>query len=200
MTHHSLRSSLACILPVILALVMTGCVNIQTGAETEEQLTQSSELRGRDFRVTWVNRFTGMTPVEKGQMYNDLIDSVSSVYLRYGFNIVGEWQKGNAGRGQLIPDAEMQKVVEASVRTQKPMFQSYEDALEYAYRQLDESGTYSASDMEIFKRHLDELYRIYSVVFYPSGTVDDYEMALRDLESNQRSLSQSVVEMLDRYR
>ncbi len=179
---------------------MTGCVNIQTGAETEEQLTQSTELRGRDFRVTWVNRFTGMTPVEKGQMYNDLIDSVSSVYLRYGFNIVGEWQKGNAGRGQLIPDAEMQKVVEASVRTQKPMFQSYEDALEYAYRQLDESGTYSASDMEIFKRHLDELYRIYSVVFYPSGTVDDYEMALRDLESNQRSLSQSVVEMLDRYR
>ena len=200
MTHHSLRSSLACILPAILALVMTGCVNIQTGAETEEQLTQSSELRGRDFRVTWVNRFTGMAPVEKGQMYNDLIDSVSSVYLRYGFTIVGEWQKGNAGRGQLIPDAEMQKVVEASVRTQKPMFQSYEDALEYAYRQLDESGTYSASDMEIFKRHLDELYRIYSVVFYPSGTVDDYEMALRDLESNQRSLSQSVVEMLDRYR
>ena len=187
-------------LPAILVLVMTGCVKIETGPETEEQLTQSSDLRGRDFRVTWVNRFTGKTPVEKGQMYNDLIDSVSSVYLRYGYNVADEWRKGNAGRGQLVPDAEMQKVVEASVRTQKPMFQAYEDALEYAYRQLDESGTYSPSDMGIFKRHLDELYRIYSVVFYPSGTVDDYELALRDLESNQRSLGDSVIEMLDRYR
>ena len=120
------------------------------------------------------------------------IDSVSAMYLRYGYQIVGQWQQGNEGRGQQVDASEMRQVVNSWVLAEKPILKAYEDNLEYGLRLVRDSRHYDQSTMDIFDQLARAFYDCHSVVFYPNNNVEVYEEELIDTERIILQLSEEL--------
>ena len=127
------------------------------------------------------------------------IDSVSAMYLRYGYRIVGEWQQGNEGRGEPVDASEMRQVVDSWVAAEKPILKAYEDNLEYGLRLVRDSRHYDQSTMDLFDQLARAFYDCHSVVFYPNRNVETYENELIDTERRIRQLSQELERKLRVY-
>ncbi|MCH7948447.1 MAG: hypothetical protein IIC66_11675 [candidate division Zixibacteria bacterium] len=127
------------------------------------------------------------------------IDSVSAMYLRYGYRIVGEWQQGNEGRGEPVDASEMRQVVNSWVAAEKPILKAYEDNLEYGLRLIRDSRHYDQNTMDLFDQLAQAFYDCHSVVFYPNRNVETYENELIDTERRIRQLSQELERKLRVY-
>jgi hypothetical protein len=184
----------------LLPLIFSACVNIETGPESKEQRTETSETRARDFRVAWVNRFDPAPPVEQALLLKDLLDSVSVKYLRYGRRIADEWYKGNTGRGQPVPDSEMRQMVTAWNETEQPILEAYEETVEYSIGKIKEAAFFDGDVIKLLRENIELFYEIRSGVFYPTGTLKDYEYRLDDLENRRTNLSENLDYEMSRYR
>lgn len=196
----TMKSSGWWLVALALSFAVFGCVKVQTGSETPDQLVDSAATRGRDFRVTWVNRFTGVTPIEKATMLRELVDSLSASYLRYGYNVARDWRSGNDVRGQLIPDSEIRQVIDKSNASQRPLMKAYEDVLEYSLQQIKESRFFRSDTEDLMQRHIDGFYEVHSSVFYPSGTVNDYEYRMDEARKAEESLGRELAVDVEGYR
>jgi len=182
-----------------MSIMFSACVHIETGPESKEQRTETSELRARDFRVSWVNRFNPAPPVEKAFILKDLLDSVSVRNLRYGRRVADEWHQGNTGREQPVPDTEMRQVVTAWNETEQPLLDAYEETVEYSIGKIKEAAFFDGDVIKFFQENIKLFYEIRSSVFYPAGTVKDYEYRLDELKSRQSNLSENLDYELSRY-
>ena len=185
-----------------LAVLFIGlaCVKIETGPETGEQSRETSELRARDFRVNWANRFSASSPFKKAVLLKDLIDSVSVQYIRYGYRVVDEWQQGNTGRGTVIADSEMREVVTRWNEDEQPVIEAYEEVMEYSLNEIKRTNHFDSGVIQLLEQNIEHFYKINSGVFLPSGTVDDYEFRLEELRVEQEDLSSRLAEKLVKYR
>jgi len=194
-----LRRSGIGFLALLLPFIFSACVNIETGPESKEQRTETSELRARDFRVDWVNRFNPAPPVEQALLLKDLLDSVSVKYLRYGRRIADEWYQGNTGRGQPVPDTEMRQVVAAWNESEEPLLDAYEETVEYSIGKIKEAAFFDGDVIKLLRENIELFYEIRSGVFYPTGVVKDYEYRLDELNSRRTNLSENLDYELSRY-
>lgn len=135
-------------------------------------------------------------------MLKEHIDSVSAVYIRYGFNVADEWHKGNEGRGKVIEASEMRQVVDAWVKTQRPILMAYEDNMEYGIRLVRDSKSSEPLPPETYSL-LDSLanqyYTTYSVVFYPNHNVEVYEEELLKAQERHRGFSEEFNGLFRRF-
>ena len=157
-------------------------------------------MRAKDFRINWANRFSEASPVRKAELLKNLIDSVSVRYLRYGYRVVDEWRQGNAGRGTDIPDSEMREVVTRWNEDEQPVIDAYEDVMEYSMNEIKRTNHFDSGIIKSYERNIEHFYKINSGVFFPSGTVDDYEFRLDELKADQEDMSSSLTGELDNYR
>jgi hypothetical protein len=180
-------------------IMISGCVHIETGPESKEQRTETSAMRARDFRVNWVGRFDPAPPVEKALLLKDLLDSVSDKYLGYGSRVADEWHQGNTGRGKQVPDSEMQQMVTAWNASEQPLLDAYEETVEYSIGRIKDAAFFDSDVIKLFRENIELFYQIRSDIFYPAGTVEDYEYRLDELRKRQRGLSESLGSELSRY-
>ena len=186
---------------LIAGLCLAGCgVNIETGPPTAEEKTRSSEVRGKGVRSNWVNRFESAAPFEKGMMFKTFVDSVSSRYIEYGHSVSDQWRQGNEGRGQEVPDTEMREMVARWTETEKPLLQSYEDVVEFAIERVRKTGQFDRGTKDLLQKMVDNYYTVYSAVFFPIGSVADYEYRLAGLQIGTEEISRQVQEALQVYR
>lgn len=181
-------------------LDISGCVKIETGPETAEQRTETSELRARDFKVNWVNRFGRVSQVQKADLLKTLIDSVSIKYFDYARQVADQWRQGNTGRGTVVPDSEMRDMVSRWNESEVPLLDAYEDVVEYSIRDLDDSAFYNESALKQFRDKIELFYEIRNKVFYPSGTVEEYELKIDYLKSQLKEQSYNLERELTRFR
>ncbi len=127
------------ILPAVLmaAALLVGCsaIKIETG-QTQQEAVATSESQARRIRSEWADRLLSASPPEMVQLLVRHVDSVSARYVIYGFHVVDEWQQGNSGRGENVPDDEMRQVVDAWTKNQQPILTAWEDNLESIERCL----------------------------------------------------------------
>ena len=187
---------------IVVANAVSGCIKIETGA-TVEEATESNEVRAKQIRSQWADRLSRINS-DKGKaiILKEHIDSVSAVYIRYGWNVAGEWRKGNTGRGQVIEASEMRLVVDAWVKTQRPILMAYEDNMEYGIRLVRDSKSSEPLPPETYSL-LDSLgkqyYNTYSAVFYPNHSVEDYEEELLKAQERHRLFSEQFNELIRRF-
>ena len=194
--HHRYFSGF---LTLILSVIISGCVHIETGPESKEQRTETSELQARDFRINWVGRFDPAPPVEKALLLKDLLDTVADKYLGYGSRVADEWHQGNTGRGKTVPDSEMRQVVTAWNASEQPLLDAYEETVEYSIGKIKDAAFFDSDVIELFRENIELFYQIRSGVFYPTGTVEDYEYQLDELRKRQGGLSENLGYELSRY-
>jgi len=186
---------------LIAGLCLTGCgVNIETGPPTADERSRTSEVRGKGVRSDWVNRFELATLSSKGMMFKTFVDSVSSRYIEYGYSVSDQWRQGNEGRGQEVSDTEMREMVARWTETEKPLIESYDDVVEYAIERIRETGQFDQGTEDILQKMVDNYYKVYNSVFFPSGSVADYEYRLAQLQTGTEEISRQVQDALQVYR
>lgn len=186
---------------IALCLLLNGlaCVKIETGPETGEQRRETSSLRAKDFKVNWADRFDLASPVKKAEMLKNFVDTISIRYINYGFQVVDEWREGNAGRGSDVPDSEMREVVARWNENESPMLEAYEEVIEYSINDIKRTNHFDTDILGLFDRNIELFYKINGVVFYPSGTVNDYLHELEELNADLQDFSQNLARELEMY-
>jgi hypothetical protein len=187
---------------IILASVVFGpaCIKIEMAAETEEQKTEASDVRAREYRVAWIERFERLSLYEQGRMVGSSIDSLSTYYLDYGYRVAQDWRSANQGQGTALTADDMRSLIEEWNRSQKPLMQAYEGALEYGLGELKRRRDLDQSSLNLLQQGLDLFYEVYNGVFSPSGTPDEYERRLDRLKMELASYGPTVEDDLRKYR
>ena len=184
---------------VALFLAVSSCgLKIETG-QTVDEATESNQQRAGRIRSNWAEQLRNKPPTTMAGLVKTHIDSVSAMYLRYGYQIVDQWQQGNEGRGEPVAASEMRQVVNSWVVAEKPILKAYEDNLEYGLRLVRDSRHYDQSTMDLFDQLARAYYDCHSVVFYPNRNVETYENELIDTERIIRQLSEELDRKLRVY-
>ncbi|MEE8149792.1 MAG: hypothetical protein V3T75_04995 [candidate division Zixibacteria bacterium] len=194
-----MKLSYAALVLALLFLTVSSCgLKIETG-QTVDEATESNQQRASRIRASWAEQLRNKPPMTMAGLVKTHIDSVSAMYLRYGYRIVEQWQQGNEGRGQPVDASEMREVVNSWVVAEKPILKAYEDNLEYGLRLVRDSRHYDQNTMDLFDQLARAYYDCHSIVFYPNNNVDTYEEELIDTERRIRQLSEELERKLRVY-
>lgn len=184
---------------LVLILLLNSCVKIQTGQSLDEAV-ESNEIRAKEIRIQWRAELDRTSDdKDRALLVKNRIDSTAATIIRYGFNVAGEWHKGNDGRGAPIEASEMRQVVNSWVAAQKPYLMAFEDNIEYGIRLVGETrkyGRFSEEAYNLFDSLASQYYNTYSSVFYPNDNVSSYEENLFSAQSRHRELSDRLERLL----
>jgi|WetSurMetagenome_2_1015567.scaffolds.fasta_scaffold379722_2 hypothetical protein len=187
---------------LLLAGMITGCssVHIQTGPPTDSELTAQTEDSGRRFVATWADRLQNASPLQQADMLRFFMDSTTARYLRFGEQVNGTWRDEGKRRGSQVPVEEIRKMVERSTQIDLPMLEAYEDVLEYGVDLIKEQKSLEPSVAEKLIEYRDLYIEIYSGVFYPNGTREEYENLMQSLGVRAQEMSRELEISLDKLR
>ncbi len=153
---------------------LASCVKIETG-QTAEEAKASAETQGSNIRADWAKQMQGATQPQIAQLIGNHFDYVTTQYFNFSNELVKQWEAGEKGRGRPIDGSEMRQFVTAWTGSQQPVLSAFDDNLEYAYGQLKQGHYFDDAFMSEVKNLVDEYYEVYSVVFLPNGSLDDYK-------------------------
>ena len=183
---------------IVAVFSLSGCIKVETGQSAEEAAV-SSEQRARGMRSDWAERLMDASPLKVGRMLKAHLDSTSAQYIKYGFTVVNRWEEGNEGRGTEIPAAEMSEIVSQWNQSMEPVLKANEDMAEYAWESLERTEYFGEPGMEKFRVLISHFYDIRSDVFYPSGSVDDYQERLYQDQDKLGDLGREVDRLLVQF-
>jgi hypothetical protein len=158
---------------ILIGASVVSCVKIETG-QTADEAKQSAEVQAGNIRADWAKKMQGASEPQIAALIADHFNYVTAQYFNFSNELIKRWEDGESGRGQPISGTEMRKFVTAWTGSQQPVLTAFDDNLEYSYSQLKQGHYYSEAFMAQVKDLVDEYYEVYSVVFLPNGTLDDY--------------------------
>ncbi|MCM2272457.1 MAG: hypothetical protein NDJ18_07895 [candidate division Zixibacteria bacterium] len=187
-------------LAAVLLLFLAGCgITIQTGPEDEQRRTEVSETRAKQVRGEYATLFQGANSRAIAGHVKNLIDSVSANYSRYGLQMVAEWRAGNQGRGAPVQDTEIRDLISRSNQSQQALLGAYEDIVELGISRIKELREFDEHSFALLDQFAQKFYEIRSTVFFPSGTVDQYELEVSNAQSGLERASRELDRDLQRY-
>jgi hypothetical protein len=182
------------------ALSACSSIHIKTGPPTDEETMQQSEEQGRRFRVTWTDRLQKAGPVDRTEMMRGLLDTTTSRYLGFGHQIADWWRDENDRRGAEIPVEQVRPVVERSSQFDLPLLDAYEDVLEYGVQSVVEEKFFDDTAEQALIQYRDYYLEVYSAVFFPNGSLEEFRLRLQTLEAERDGLTRELSGQIDRYR
>ncbi len=192
---------------VVVLVVLTGwfglicgCVKVHFEPETKQQQTDASVVQSKDMRGQWAERLRAATTGGRLRMTKSLVDSVVSQYLKFGDQVAERWRAGNQSQPQPMTDTDVRAMIAKGTETQQPMFKAYEDMFEYSLEEMKLSREVDDSTIALMAKHGDYLYETYSAVFFPTGTVEQYEEKLYQLGRQGNDLRDELERSMQVYR
>ncbi len=182
----------------LLSFVSCSAIKIETG-QTQGEAIESSQAQAKMLRASWANRFQQATPPEMARLLIYHVDSVTARYVTYGFGVAAQWREGSANRSDKITDTEIRDGMAQWIETQKPILKAYEDNLEYALERIRQSRYFHQNFLDLLGELAGQYYRVYSVTFSPSGSVEEYEQTLDVAKRDTEMISARCQAELDRY-
>lgn len=188
-------------LGVALAIALiAGCVKVQFEPETNQQQTDAASIQSKEMRSQWAEKLNLETTGQKLWSTKTLVDSAASQYFRYGELVAERWRAGNQSQPQPMTDTDVRLMITKGTETQQPMFKAYEDMLEFAIEQIKLTHEVDDSTVALLTSYGDYLYESFSGVFYPVGTVDQYEEKMYKIRQDGHDLSRAIDEALRVHR
>jgi hypothetical protein len=189
-------------LALVLLFLTAGCssVHIQTGPQTDVELTQQADDSGKRFRAQWSDRLQSVPPLQQAEMLRTFIDSTVARYLKLGGQINDSWREESRKRGTQVPVEEIRAMVERSTRLDFPIIDAYEDVLEFGVDLIKEEQAINSGALEKLVEYRDFYLEVYSAVFYPNGTREEFENQLQLMSSQAEETSRELETELDRMR
>ncbi|MFZ1684156.1 MAG: hypothetical protein WAU88_08525 [Candidatus Zixiibacteriota bacterium] len=178
----------------ILLLLCAGCVKVHLASETPQQRTEAANVQGKDWRATFAEKIRAATPASQVEMTKRMIDSVTAAHFRFGDYISEQWHQANSSSGRTYTDREMADMVSKWTETKLPLFQAYEESIEYGIEQIKLGQFAESSILQQLEQYRDHFYSVYNAVYFPKGLVGEYDNNLSDLRSQGARLSRDLDE------
>ena len=187
---------------VVLLSLLTACssVRIHTGPPTEKQATETSEERGQGLRSQWADQLGRAQAMDKIWMVRQFIDSTDALLIRIGRKIADQWNEGEVGRGRQIPASEMREVISASVSTDQPLLEAYDDMVDYGVQEVRRTNFFDDETIGLLLDMRDHYDETHGEVLYPGLDRPAYEDNLLTLTLEAERLSALLEQDLRRYR
>jgi hypothetical protein len=180
----------------ILVVLCAGCVKVHMVSETPQQRTESSNLEGKDWRATFAETLRSASPAQQVVITKRMIDSVTAAHFRFGDYISDQWHQANSNSGKTISDREMQDIVSKWTDTKQPLFQAYEESIEYGIEQIKLGQFAGSSILQQLEQYRDHFYTVYNAVYFPKGIVSEYDNNLSELRTVGARLSRELDESI----
>lgn len=189
------------LLLVCLAATLSGCqsIKIHTGPPTDDEVAAQSADRASQVRSEWSDRLRRASLPQQAVLIKSFVDSTSARFIRYGYQITDKWRDESDRRGAEIPVADIRQMIDVSTRADEPLFEAYEDVLEYGINGIREARFFDPRTEEMLVQYRDHYQEIFGTVFYPNGTLEEFEDRLRTLEARSVELDRILDEELRRY-
>lgn len=183
-----------------LIAVLGGCqsIRIHTGPPTDDEATAESSDRGRQIRAEWADRLRAATVPRQAALLKGFVDSTCARNIRYGYRIADMWRDADDQSGGEAPISEIRRVVDESTRSDLPVFEAYEDVLEYGINGIRDARFFEQRTVDMLLTYRDHYHEVYSAVFLPNGTRLEFEDRLRMLELRLKDLSLELEDELRR--
>lgn len=181
-------------------LAACSSVRIHTGPPTEKQATETSEERGRGLRSQWADQLGRAQAMDKIWMVRQFIDSTDALLIRIGRQIADQWNEGEIGRGRQIPASEMREVISASVSTDQPLLEAYDDMVDYGVQEVRRTNFFDQETINLLLDMRDHYDKTHGEVLYPGLDRPAYEDNLLTLTLEAERLSALLEQDLRRYR
>jgi len=187
---------------LLMAVMMAGCssIHIQTGPQTDAEATQQSDDDGKRIRAQWSDRLQSASPLQQAEMLRLFMDSTTARFLKVGVQINDAWRDESRKRGAQVPVEEIRTMVERSTSLDSPMLDAYEDVLEFGVDLIKEEQALSSGAFEKLVSYRDLYLEIFSAVFYPNGTREEFENQLSYMGSQAETTSRELSIELERSR
>jgi hypothetical protein len=179
----------------IASIVACSAVRIETG-QTREEAVESSEDLARGIRAEWATRIKSVSPTEIAALEADLIGQVVDIYVGFGRRVAEQWHEAESGRGEVVAAEEMRKMIDLWVEREWPILKAREDNIEYGADRLREDGIVSESALEAVNKLVLHMYEVYNAVFFPMGTLSDYEVGLDRAHQEAQRLMQQYRQLI----
>ena len=193
------RGVVLILLPLVLAVWGCQSITIRTGPPTDEEAAAQSADLGSRVRSEWTDKLSRASLPQQAALLKSFVDSTCARYVQYGFQIVDMWRDESDRRGVEIPVADIRQIVDASTRTDQPLFEAYEDVLEYGIDGIRDARYFETQTEELLIEYRDHYLDVYAAVFYPNGSREEFESRLRTLQVESEELSLRLKEELERY-
>jgi len=183
------------IVSLLLGTGLSGCVKIETGYTPEESEQSSREAADR-IRGDWAGKIRLATPVQMAGMLVDHYFTVTNSYIRFGYETVDNWSKNEARLGRKVTDAEIQKLVDDWLATEKPVLSAYGDNIKLAYDLIVESEFFQQDFLDYLVALGDQYRATKEIAFQPRGTLEDYEYRLEQVKYETELVGERAREAL----
>lgn len=177
-------------------LLSCGAVRIETGA-SQEETTASNSDRASQYKRDWVSIFNSYGLKEQISFLQRHVDSTAAKYQDFGESIVAQWREGTEGRGRAISDEEMRVIVDKWIATQKPYLTANDDILEYGITRLKERPDMFSDIIPAIEELAGRYYDCSGAIFYPSGTVEQFENRIIENISRLQESSEKLNRLLE---
>lgn len=183
------------IISLLLGIGTSGCVKIETGYTPEEAAQSSREAADR-IRGDWARKIQQATPIQIAGMLVDYYFTVTNSYFRFGYETIDNWTENEKRFGRKVTDAEIQKMIDDWLLTEKPVLSAYSDNINLAYDLIVESAFFQRDFLDRLVE-LGDQYRVtMEVAFQPRGTLEDYEYRLEQVKYETETVGKSAREAL----
>jgi len=179
----------------LLALAVFGCVKIETGY-TPEEAAQSSEEAADRIRRDWAGKIRQATPIQLAGMLVDYYTAVTNSYVNFGYETAGNWNENEKRLGREVADAEIQKLIDDWLLTQKPVLSAYSDNINLAYNLIVESAFFQSDFLDHLVELGDQYRETMEIAFQPRGTLEDYEYRLERVKYETETVGERAREAL----
>ncbi|MFQ5499706.1 MAG: hypothetical protein ACE5FH_08535 [Candidatus Zixiibacteriota bacterium] len=194
--------SWALLLPLIALLYLSSScgsyLKIESGDSPEERV-ESARDRADNMRAQWANQIKRADPTRVAHLVKGHIDSVSAMFVRYGRDVSDQWREAIHGRGEEVADEEMRLMVDRWTTDQRPILDAYDDNLEFGIAELRLRRFHDEPVFDILDQMVEVYDQTFSDVFYPAGTVEQYEDKFSRHSQDMEQLSARLTDLLAAY-
>lgn len=177
----------------LVVILGTGsCVKVYSDGTSDES-GLNTNYKADQMRAEWTERIRNATPAEKASLLVDYFERVTSLYFQVGYQTIDNWSALEQQRQDAVSDGEVRTMVNNWHDANRAFITAHDDNIDYAAREI----RFANNSEESFLARLDALLESYrkvrSAVLSPTGTLAEYEYALKQLEFE-------VGEIADQYR
>ena len=189
-----LQSLIVCLL---LVAGVCGCVKIETGYTPEE--AEQSSLKAADrIRREWAHEMGQASPKQMAGMLVDYYFKVTNSYIRFGYETIDNWAENERKLGREVTDAEIQRMIDSWLATEKPVLSAYSDNIQLSYDLIVESEYFERDFLDHLVSLGDQYRTTMEIAFQPRGTLKDYEYRLEQAKYDTEEAGEKAREALAR--
>jgi len=166
---------------LLVAASMSSCFKVSV-EDTGDESSLTAEYKADRMRTDWKDRIQKAAPVEKAGLLADYIENITGLYFQVGYETIENWRALQQQTERAVSSEDIQKMVDRWHADNSAFINAHDYNVEFAERQIRFTGYFA----EPFLAQLDTLVQTYgrvkAAVLLPSGSLNDYEFAFKQLE------------------